>query len=692
VRERFFVSRHRIWQIATDVALVALALYLSYLLRFDFAVPRVFAHQLRWVIVPVVVAEVLVFMAFGLYNKWWRYSGVRDLVSVFLATLTAVALGMLVAEYVADKVQPTILGYWHNDVTAHRLPWSVLALDWLLTFGLLGGARLLARVIWEGPWRQDLSRDRKKVLVVGAGDAGELVVREMQKTRQIRYRPVGFVDDDQKKKNLRIHGVRVVGTTRHLPALIEEYAVEQVIIAMPSVGGRVIENIAVSCKKANVPVKTLPGVYELIKGSVTIEQLREVQVEDILGRHEVSVDYNSIGYITDKTVMVTGAGGSIGSELCRQLATMGPRRLVLVDHSEGNLFQIEHELEFERHFSDLAACLLDIRDRVKLRALFERERPDIVFHAAAYKHVPMMQHNPAEAFDNNSFATLAMVENAIRFGTGRFVFISTDKAVEPETVMGLSKALSERIVETMAREASDTRLMSVRFGNVLGSSGSVVPLFKRQIAAGGPLTVTDERMTRFFMTIPEAVRLVIQTGAMGNGGEIFVLDMGEPVRIVDLAREMVRLSGLELDRDIEIVFTGNRGGEKLNEKLFNDGEQVVGTSHAKIAMAVRRPLPRSLLRQELARLREALDAADVDEALRLAGDLVRVTAGPAATPAVAAAPPVSGTTAPQAPAPQAAGPQAAGAQATRPQAAGPQAAADDEGGREAAPADAASHR
>jgi FlaA1/EpsC-like NDP-sugar epimerase len=633
VRERLFVSRHRIWQIVIDAGLCSVALVGAYLLRFDFEIPRVYLHQLAWIIVPVVAAEVLVLMLFGIYNKWWRYAGVRDLVSVFLASLAAVALGMIVAEYVADTLQPTILGRWHNDVTAHRLPWSILALDWVLTFGLMGGARLLARLVWERPWRHDLSRDRKKVLVVGAGDAGEVVVREMLKTRQIRYRPVGFVDDDPKKKNLRIHGVRVVGTTRYLPALIEEYSVEEVIIAMPSVSGGLIEDIALSCKKANVPVKTLPGVYELIKGTVTIEQLREVQVEDILGRHEVSVDYNSIGYITDKVVMVTGAGGSIGSELCRQIATMTPRLLVMVDHSENNLFHIQHELETERHFTDLVAALVDIRDKAKLRDLFDTRRPEIVFHAAAYKHVPMMQHNPAEAFDNNSFATMSLVENAVRFGVERLVAISTDKAVEPETVMGLSKALSERIVETLSREAGDTKLITVRFGNVLGSSGSVVPLFKRQIAAGGPVTVTDERMTRFFMTIPEAVRLVIQAGAMGAGGEIFVLDMGEPVRIVDLAREMIRLSGLEPGRDIDIVFTGNRGGEKLDEKLFNDGEEVVGTSHPKIAMAVRRPLPRSLLKRELERIRAALTGHDVDTALELAHDLVRP-----ATPAGAAAP------------------------------------------------------
>ena len=628
MRERFFVSRHRLWQIVIDAALVSIALVGAYALRFDFAIPRVYRHQLLQVIVPIVVVELAVFVLLGMYNKWWRYVGVRDLASLFWGTLAACALAMIVGELVVHYLQTPIYGPWHNVVTADFLPRSVIALNWVLCFGLMGGARMLSRIAWERPWREELSRDRKQVLVVGAGDAGELVVREMQKTRQIRYRPVGFVDDDHKKKNLRIHGVRVVGTTRHLPTLIAEYAVAEVIIAMPSVSGRLIEDIAMSCKKANVPVKTLPGVYELIKGSVTIEQLREVQVEDILGRHEVSVDYNSIGYVAGKVVMVTGAGGSIGSELCRQIATMGPQLLVLVDHSEGNLFQIQHELETERHFSDLVACLLDIRDKVKLRALFDSFRPEIVFHAAAYKHVPMMQNNPAEAFDNNSFGTMSMIENAVRFGAGRLVFISTDKAVEPETVMGLSKALSERIVETMARETSDTRLMTVRFGNVLGSSGSVVPLFKRQIAAGGPVTVTDERMTRFFMTIPEAVRLVIQAGAMGAGGETFVLDMGDPVRIVDLAREMIRLSGLVPDRDIEIVFTGNRGAEKLDEKLFNDGEQVVGTTHPKIAMAVRRPLPRALLRQELARIREALDGHDLDEALRVAHAVVQL-AGPA---------------------------------------------------------------
>jgi FlaA1/EpsC-like NDP-sugar epimerase len=628
MRDRLFVSRHRLWQIGIDAVLVSLALALAYVLRFDFDVPRQYVHQFLYVWGPVVAIELVVYMLFGLYNKYWRYSGVADLWSVFMATLAGAFAAFAAAEIVSMRLQPDIYGRYDNVITAIYLPVSVALLNWVLALGLMGGARLAARMWWERPWRQDLARDRKKVLIVGAGDAGELVAREMLKTQQIRYRPVGFVDDDPKKKNLRIHNVRVVGTTKYLPSLVEEFSVDQVIIAMPSVGGRVIEQIALQCKKANVPVKTLPGVYELIKGSVTIEQLREVQVEDILGRPEVVVDYNSLsGYVDDRVVLVTGAGGSIGSELCRQIAAMGPQTLIMVDHSEAALFAIQHELETERHFTALRPTLIDVKDRRKLRELFSAHRPAVVFHAAAYKHVPMMQDNPAEALENNTFATLGLVEQAVRFGAERVVFISTDKAVEPGTVMGLSKALCERIVETLARSADETKLMTVRFGNVLGSSGSVVPIFKRQIAAGGPVTVTDPEMTRFFMTIPEAVRLVLQAGRMGKGGEIFVLDMGEPVKIVDLAREMIKLSGLEPDRDIQLEFTGVRPGEKLHEKLFNDAEKVVTTSHPKIAMAVRRPLPRAYLKQELERITTALNDHDVEAALTIADRIVRLEPG-----------------------------------------------------------------
>jgi FlaA1/EpsC-like NDP-sugar epimerase len=641
LRERLFVSRHRIWQIATDAVLASAALYLSYLLRFNFRILDVYTHQFLWIWAFVVGAELLCFIVLGLYNKWWRYSGVRDLVSVFLAATFGGAVGMVAGGFAARGLQSAVYGRWDNDITARSVPLSVIILNWFLLFLFMGGARLVSRMYWERPWRHELSRDRKKVLVVGAGDAGELVVREMLRSQQIRYRPVGFVDDDPKKKNLRIHNVRVVGPTRYLPQLIDEYSVEEVIIAIPSVGGRVIQRIVLSCKKANVPVKTLPGVYELIKGSVTIEQLRDVQVEDVLGRPEVSVDYNSLGgYLEDRVVLVTGAGGSIGSELCRQIAAMGPRLLLMVDHSETALWAIHHELETERGVADLLPLLIDMKDKRKVRELFATHQPEVVFHAAAYKHVAMMEANPTEAFDNNTFATMTVVEQAVRFGVDRLVFISTDKAVEPTTVMGLSKAVSERIVETLARSADDSKLMCVRFGNVLGSSGSVVPIFKRQIAAGGPVTVTHEDMTRFFMTIPEAVRLVLQAGALGQGGEILVLDMGDPVRIVDLAREMIRLSGLEPDRDIQIVYSGVRPGEKLHEALFNRGEEVVGTEHPKIARAVRRPLPRGFLKQQLTKVRDALLAGELEEALRVAHAIALVEAErveEAASPAEAVA-------------------------------------------------------
>jgi FlaA1/EpsC-like NDP-sugar epimerase len=631
VRERLFVSRHRLWQIVIDAALVSLAFWLAFLLRFDFEIPARYADLLATVFWYVVAVKIATFVFSGLYNKWWRYAGIRDLASLLQATVIASALAVVAAEIVARYTQ-TPAGT-HDTALYVSVPRGVIFLDWMLTFLLMGGARLISRALWERPWRQELSRDRKKVLVVGAGDAGEVVVREMLKSRELRFRPVGFVDDDVRKKNLRIHGVRVVGTTKHLTQLVDEYAAEEVIIAIPSASGPAIENIVLQCKKVNVPVKTLPGVYELIKGTVTIEQLRDVQVEDILGRGEVEVDLKSLAaYLDGKRVLVTGAGGSIGSELCRQIAAMSPSLLLLLDHAEQSLFSIHHELVTERRITDCVPLIADVKNAAKVDEMLARHEPQIVFHAAAYKHVPMMEANPVEAFENNAFATYTLARAAAAHGVQRFVNISTDKAVEASTVMGLSKALGERIIESVASCNRQTKFMSVRFGNVLGSSGSVVPIFKRQIAAGGPVTVTDERMTRFFMTIPEAARLVLQAGALGRGGEIFVLDMGEPMRIIDLAREMIRLSGFEPDRDIEIQIVGVRSGEKLHEKLFNDGEEVGVTVHPKITRAMRTPLALDQLEHELDRLRSALRGGAFDEARRLAHGLV------------APAPPLSRTT------------------------------------------------
>ena len=635
IKQRFLISRHRLWQVATDAVLVSVALYAAFLWRFDFSIPSDTLHNyqhLLWSVFPyIVLLKLLTFIGFGLYNKWWRYSGIRDLTAIIQATVVGSGIAFVGGALAARYLQPAVLTLYGHNVSIRSLPLGVITFDWVLTLCLVGGARLVARIAWERPWHHQLSRDRKKVLVVGAGDAGELVVREMLKTRMIRYQPVGFVDDDPRKKNLQIHGVRVVGTTRHLPQLVEEHAAEEVIIAIPSMQGTVVQDIVTMCKRANVSVKTLPGVYELIKGSVTIEQLREVQVEDILGRGEISVDLADVAdLIKSRTVMVTGAGGSIGSEMCRQIAAMNPRRLLLVDHAEDNLFTIHHELETERHFKAAVPIVADVKDAGKVRLIFEQHRPHLVFHAAAYKHVPMMEANPREAFENNTLATLGLAQLALEHDVERFVFISTDKAVDPGTVMGTSKALGERVVETLAQEQRTTKLMSVRFGNVLGSSGSVVPIFKRQIASGGPVTVTDERMTRYFMTIPEAVRLVLQAAAMGGGGEIFVLDMGEPVKIVDLAREMIRLSGLEPDRDIAIEFTGVRPGEKLCERLFNEGEEVGATAHPKIRTATRTPIPLDILIRDLERIRDALEDNDLEAALQAAQLIVAPATVPSA--------------------------------------------------------------
>ena len=635
MRQRLLINPRRLWQVVFDAALLFLALFLAFELRFDGHLPSrpVYSHLFWSVVWWVVAAQLLVFLLMGLYNKWWRYSGVRDLTHIVEASVIATVVGAIVAVVVARTLQAPFFNINGLDIEVDGLPFGVIGLDWMLMLLMLGGSRLSARIVWERPWRNEMSRDRKKVLVVGAGDAGELVVREMLKTRKITNQPVGLVDDDPRKKNMQIHGVRVIGTTKQIPQLVEEHGAEEVIIAIPSVHGAVVQRIVALCKKANVNVKTLPGVYELIKGSVTIEQLRDVQVEDILGRGEVTVDMGDVAEaVSGKVVLVTGAGGSIGSELSRQIATMNPRRLLLLDHAEDNLFTIHHELTDERHAHMSVPLLADVKNVERMRKIFEEFRPHMVFHAAAYKHVPMMEYNPRQAFENNTFATKGLAEIAIEYEAERFVFISTDKAVEAQTVMGTSKALAERVVESLAKEQRVTKLMSVRFGNVLGSSGSVVPIFKRQIAAGGPVTVTDERMTRFFMTIPEAVRLVLQAGAMGRGGEIFVLDMGDPVPIVDLAREMIRLSGLEPDKDIAIEITGIRPGEKLHEKLFNDGETVGGTDHPKIMTATRTPIPPDLLARDLDRISAALEECDMEACLQAAQAVVLPAAIPSAPP------------------------------------------------------------
>jgi FlaA1/EpsC-like NDP-sugar epimerase len=606
------VNRHRIWQLVADAGLIALAWWLAFELRFDQGVPRYYDTLFRRTILIVVAIKLVVFVLFRFYDRWWRYVSIRDMWSA--------VRGVTAASLVAS-----LTVYFFSPVTQVRLPRSVAVMDWLLLLGLIAGTRLLARSVIERPGTGIVARG-KEVLIVGAGDAGQLVIREMQRNRQLGYTPIGIIDDDPRKKNLRIHGVRVLGTAADLAHILRDNRPDEVLIAIPSASGEARQQIVTVTRKGNIPVKTLPGLYELISGESDLAtQIRPVQVEDVLGREPVEVDLESTAaYLREQTVLVTGAGGSIGSELCRQIVRVGPQRLVLLDQGETALFEIERELVDERGFAACIPVLADCKSRTKMQQIFERYRPAVVFHAAAYKHVPLMEANPLESVRNNALGTRVVADAAVASGAQRFVLVSTDKAVNPKTVMGQSKALCEWIVEAYgAREDVPTRFVAVRFGNVLGSSGSVIPIFRRQIAKGGPVTLTHPDMTRYFMTIPEAASLVVQAGAIGGRGDVFVLDMGEPVRIIDLAMQMIRLSGKDPEHDIDIEIVGTRPGEKLHEELWGQGETAVPTQHPKI-MRVSGPIvDAGWLQDELAELERLVREGETLEVVSRLATMMR---------------------------------------------------------------------
>jgi FlaA1/EpsC-like NDP-sugar epimerase len=609
------ITRHRIWQLAADGLLVSGAWWLTFWLRFDNGVPPFYRHLLSWQIFALVVAiKLAVFVFFGFYNRWWRYVSTRD--------MWGAARGVVLASLLVDLAL-----YSFPPASTSRLPRSVAVIDMLVLLAFVAGTRLLARTFIERPTAGLIARG-KEVVIVGAGDAAQLIIREMQRNRALGYTPTGLIDDDPRKKNLRVHGIRVVGQIEDLPRILRDNRPDEVLIAIPSAPGGVRQRVVDVARAQGVAVKTLPALHELISGDVNLAgQIREVQVEDVLGREPVEVDVASVAsYLAGQTVLVTGAGGSIGSELCRQIARVGPQRLVLVEWSELGLFEIERELVDERGFPPSVPVLADVKDRVKMRQVFERYRPDVVFHAAAYKHVPLLESNPVEAVRNNLLATRTVADVAVEFEASRFVLVSSDKAANPKNLLGQSKAVCEWIVESHGRRSDvATRFVAVRFGNVLNSAGSVVPIFRRQIARGGPVTITHPEMTRYFMTIPEAVSLVVQAGAIGGRGDVFVLDMGEPVRIVDLARNMIRLSGKEPDRDIAIDFVGIRPGEKLHEELWGTGEEVRHTHHPKIHRSSHAPLDSAWLESELGVLARLVEEGDT---LELVARLNAMTASP----------------------------------------------------------------
>ncbi len=578
-------------KILGDIILLSFSLLSAFILRIGFPLDPEFTQFLIFLGIPIILFKIISFYSFGLYKRMWRYASLRDLKAIIEAA-TVGSLGAIFISYILQTI---------------ALPRTVFVIDWLLTIVLVGGVRFFNRSMSELRLFSKTPIGSKKVLIVGAGDTGQVLVKEMLKNKSLDYMPIGFLDDDLAKKGMRIHGVKVIGSTQKLEEVVNSIdKPDEVIVAIPSAPREVKKKIVFESEKAKVKCKIIPGVYEIIDGRVSLNQIRDVEIEDILGRDPVKMDVNKISkYLRNQPVLITGAGGSIGSELCRQINQIKPSLLIMVDHSESNLFDIEQELKLNPSASSLITIVADIKDSARMSSIFIKYQPAVVFHAAAYKHVPMMEKNPSAALENNFIGTRVITELALKFGVKKFVLISTDKAVNPLNIMGASKALAERVIQTMP-EVSSTKFITVRFGNVLASRGSVVPIFKDQIARGGPVTVTHPKMKRYFMTIPESVQLIIQAGALGKGDEIFVLDMGEQIKIKDLAENMIRLSGFELEKDIKIEYTGIRPGEKLDEELFNDEEAELPTAYEKIFMVGNNNLDKLNLREELFELEDLI--------------------------------------------------------------------------------------
>ena len=559
-----------------DLVLIIASVIGSFALRLPLGPLFVFylPQALTMVVVALLVKPVI-YYSFGLYSRVWAYASTRELKIITAAVSIASAVVALII------VLMTFLQYYQG------FPRSVLAIDWVLSLLAVGGLRLALRLLAESrSGEMGIQGQTKRVLIVGAGDAGALVVREMQKNPQLHLSPVCFVDDDPSKQKQRIHDVPVEGTLEDLGRVVDIWYVQEVIIAIPSAPGGTIRKVMDICTEKGVPFRTMPGIYELIGGKINVGRLREVEITDLLRRAPVEIDTNLIGTnLSGKRILITGAGGSIGRELCRQIARWGPESLILLGHGENTIFETLIELEGSFSALPLHPLVADIRDLDRLTNIVDNFRPQLIFHAAAHKHVPLMEVNIEEAVTNNVIGTRNVVESALNFEVDRLVMISTDKAIRPSSVMGATKRISEMLVLDAANR-SGRAYSVVRFGNVLGSRGSVIPLFKSQIANGGPVTVTHPEMKRYFMTIPEAVHLVLQAAAMGQSGEVFILHMGEQVSVLQLAEDLIRLSGLEPDQDIEIIFTGIRPGEKLSEELWDQWAKFEPTAHAEIVQLV----------------------------------------------------------------------------------------------------------
>ena len=571
--------------IGIDAVFLFFSLYLAHLVRFDFRIPYEHFNLFYKILPLVVVIKLVSFFYFDLYRGMWRYTSITDLFNVIKAS--SISSLLIIGIILFSRWR--FLGF----------PRSVFVIDWCFTVLFISGIRLFVRFFYEYRATRDSIGENLKaflrvmvgkekgstnLLIIGAGDGGEKILREIKDNTRLQYNVVGFLDDNPAKIGMKIHGVPVLSAIDDIAAAARKTKADDALIAIPSANSKDIRRIVEICDKSGIKFKTIPGIGELINGKVTVNAIREVDYRDLLGREIIRLDEEKIGtHLQDKSVLVTGAGGSIGSELCRQICRFKPASIVLFERAESPLHAIELELKHLFQGIKVVPILADIQDRKQLDKAFVNNRPHIVFHAAAYKHVPMLEYQPWKAIDNNVLATRNLINVSTENNVARFVFVSTDKAVRPANIMGASKRLSEMLVRGQNLcGVSRTRFMIVRFGNVVGSVGSVVPLFKKQIRNGGPVTVTHPAVTRFFMTIPEACQLILQAGAMGNGGEIFVLDMGTPIKIDDMARDLIRLSGFEPDVDIKIEYIGLRPGEKLFEELITEGENIVPTHHEKI--------------------------------------------------------------------------------------------------------------
>ncbi|MEW8252900.1 MAG: nucleoside-diphosphate sugar epimerase/dehydratase [Candidatus Thiodiazotropha taylori] len=591
--------------LAHDVLMVPIAWFLAFWFRYNLeVVPVSFYQDALQALLYILPVQLAAFLLFGLYRGIWRFASLPDILRILKAVLVGTVVGVALL-FVFTR--------------AGGVPRSVPVIHAILLVMLLSGPRLIYRLLKDR--HLDLAPG-KRVLIVGSGKAGEMLARDILRNRRGDFRPVAFVDDKQRRQGREIHGLPVAGTSEDIPALCDELSIDIIMLAIPSASSSQMRRVVEFCESAGVPFRSVPQLNDLMSGNVQINHLRQVSIEDLLGRNPVSLDWQAIdATLAGKVILVTGAGGSIGSELCRQLAKLKPAKLVLLENSEFNLYSIEMELLNSYPEMNLECHLGDVTDQPYVESLFNELRPEVVFHAAAYKHVPMLENRIRQAVRNNVLGTRVVAEMANRYATGVFVLVSTDKAVNPANVMGASKRAAEIFCQNLNAH-SDTRFITVRFGNVLGSAGSVIPLFRKQIEEGGPVTVTDPRMERYFMTIPEACQLIMQTVVMGEGGEIFVLDMGEPIKISYLAEQMIHLSGRTLGQDIQIEYIGLRPGEKLYEELFHEKEELAKTSHQKVLLAHHRQVDWQWLNGVMQQMSSATEALDSQQLRLLLGQLV----------------------------------------------------------------------